>query len=75
VLQPGSGIELPDLPAVPWADKTGSLANTIFGALPKAKAAAQAHVASTDASSHKGGVEPETTASTLPLAVKHWFPN
>jgi murein L,D-transpeptidase YafK len=75
VLQPGSGIELPDLPPVPWADKDGSLANKIFGALPKAKAASQAHVASTDAGSRKGGAEPATTESTLPPAIKHWFPN
>jgi murein L,D-transpeptidase YafK len=33
VLPPGSGFELPQLPAVPWTDNDGSLANKFFGAL------------------------------------------
>jgi murein L,D-transpeptidase YafK len=70
VLQPGTGTELPDMPAVPWADKDGSLANKIFGALPETKPASKAHIASTDAASHKASAEPSTTAT-----VKHWFPN
>jgi murein L,D-transpeptidase YafK len=32
VLPPGSGSELPQLPAIPWADNDGSLANKFFGA-------------------------------------------
>jgi hypothetical protein len=32
VLPPGSGPELPQLPAIPWADNDGSLANRLFGA-------------------------------------------
>ena len=54
-------------------DKDGSLANKIFGALPKAKAASQAHVASTDgigkaAPSCDDRIDP-------PPEIKHWFPN
>ena len=33
VLPPGAGIELPQLPSVPWTDNDGSLANKFFGAL------------------------------------------
>jgi murein L,D-transpeptidase YafK len=32
VLPAGSGLELPQLPPVPWTDKDGSLANKFFGA-------------------------------------------
>jgi murein L,D-transpeptidase YafK len=32
VLPPGSGIELPQMPAVPWTDERSSLANRFFGA-------------------------------------------
>ena len=32
VLPPGSGSELPQLPAIPWADNDSSLANKFFGA-------------------------------------------
>jgi len=31
VLPPGSGYELPQLPAIPWTDNNGSLANKVFG--------------------------------------------
>ena len=33
VLPPGSGIELPQLPPIPWTDNHGSVANRVFGAL------------------------------------------
>jgi murein L,D-transpeptidase YafK len=47
VLPPGSGSELPQLPAVPWADNDGSLANKFFGALLGSNPASQRHLAST----------------------------
>ena len=47
VLPPGSGTRLPQLPAVPWADNDGSLANKLFGASFGSKSARQTQVAST----------------------------
>src|SRR5262249_61501010 len=49
VLPQGAGIELPQLPPVPWADNDSSLANKYFAALPESKHLSQAHVAATDA--------------------------
>jgi murein L,D-transpeptidase YafK len=64
VLPPGSGIELPQLPPVPWADNDGSLANQYFGALPGAKPTSETHVATTDSTAQKHSAAPATTAST-----------
>jgi murein L,D-transpeptidase YafK len=75
VLPAGAGLELPDMPPVPWTDKDGSLANKIFGALPEKKPAPSARVASTDAASRKNAAEPATTAATIQPAIKHWFPD
>ena len=75
VLPPGSGIELPQLPPVPWADNDGSLANKFFGALPELKPGSQAHVASTEATARKRGTDPATTASTGKPGAKPALPD
>jgi hypothetical protein len=46
VLPPGSGIQLPQLPPVPWTDNDGSLANKVIGASFGSKPASQTQVAS-----------------------------
>jgi murein L,D-transpeptidase YafK len=56
VLPPGSGFELPQLPAVPWTDNDGSLANKYFGALLKSNSTSQRHA--------ERGADPATNAST-----------
>jgi hypothetical protein len=48
VLPPTGALDLPQLPAVPWADKDGSLASKFFGALFKSKPASSTQVVSTD---------------------------
>jgi murein L,D-transpeptidase YafK len=47
-----NGLQLPQLPPVPWADNDGSLPSNFFGALFKSEAASQAQVASTDSTTH-----------------------
>ena len=66
VLPPGAGIELPQLPSVPWTDHDGSLANKFFGALPELKPGSQAHVASTNSTTRGGDAD---LAPTAPAAV------
>ena len=66
VLPPGAGIELPQLPSVPWTDHDGSLANKFFGALPESKPGSQAHVASTNSTTRGGDAD---LAPTAPAAV------
>ena len=75
VLPQGAGIELPQLPPVPWTDNDGSLANQYFGALPGSKPASQTHVATTDPTTHKRGADPATTASTAKPATKPLLPD
>ena len=69
VLPAGSGIQLPQLPPVPWADNDGSLANKFFGALFGAKPGSQTHVASTNstiqARGQARGADLAATASTV----------
>jgi hypothetical protein len=43
---PNGGLDLPQMPPVPWADNSGSLASKFFGALFESKAASQTQVAS-----------------------------
>jgi hypothetical protein len=75
VLAPGAGIELPQLPPVPWTDNDGSLANQFFGALPGSKAVSDTHVATTDATTHKRGADPATTATAGKPAAKPALPD
>jgi murein L,D-transpeptidase YafK len=74
VLPPGSGSELPQLPAIPWTDNEGSLANRFFGALLGSNAASQRHVASTD-STMQGRSDPATTASSAAPTTRPAFPD
>jgi hypothetical protein len=75
VLPLGAGIELPQLPPVPWTDNDGSLANQYFGALPGSKPASQTHVATTDAAAHKRAADPATTVSTGKPTIKPMLPD
>jgi murein L,D-transpeptidase YafK len=66
VLPPGAGIELPQLPSVPWTDNDGSLANKFFGALIGSNPAPDSQLAST-ASTTRGRAA--DSAPTAPAAV------
>ena len=66
----GTGIELPQLPPVPWTDNDGSLANKFFGALPKSKPGSQAHVASTNSTTHESSADSATAGSAATPATK-----
>jgi murein L,D-transpeptidase YafK len=70
VLPPGSGTRLPQLPAVPWADNDGSLANKLFGASFGSKSARQTQVASTVSTAQEAGVDPATIALTAAPPTK-----
>ena len=74
VLSPGSGSELPQLPAIPWTDNEGSLANRFFGALLGSNAPSQRHVASTDLTM-QGRSDPATTASSYAPTTRPAFPD
>jgi murein L,D-transpeptidase YafK len=63
-LPPGSGSELPQLPAIPWTDNAGSLANKFFGALLGSNPASQRHVPSTDSTMQGRDADPATTTSS-----------
>jgi murein L,D-transpeptidase YafK len=73
VLPPGSGIQLPQLPPVPWTDNDGSLANRLFGALLGSNPDSQGHIASTDSTMQGRGADPATTASTPAPTTGHEF--
>jgi murein L,D-transpeptidase YafK len=75
VLPPGSGSELPQLPAIPWTDNDGSLANKFFGALLGTNPASQRHVASTDSTMQGRGADPATTASSAAPTTRPAFPD
>jgi murein L,D-transpeptidase YafK len=63
VLPPGSGPELPQLPAVPWTDTGGSLANRLFGALFESNPASHTQVVWTGSILQRRGADSGTTAS------------
>ena len=69
VLPPGSGWELPQMPAIPWTDNDGSLANKVFGALLGSSPASQGHVSSTNSTM------PATTASSAAPTTRPAFPD
>jgi murein L,D-transpeptidase YafK len=75
VLPQGAGIELPQLPPVPWTDNDGSVANQYFGALPGSKPASETHVATTDSTTHKRAADPATTVSTGKPTTKPMLPD
>jgi murein L,D-transpeptidase YafK len=75
VLPPGSGSELPQLPAIPWTDNDGSLANKFFGALLGSNPASQRHVPSTDSTMHGRAADPATTASSAAPTTRPAFPD
>jgi hypothetical protein len=75
VLPPGSGSELPQLPAIPWTDNDGSLANKFFGALLGSNPASQRHVSSTDLTMHGRAADPATTASSAAPTTRPAFPD
>ena len=61
VLPPGSGIQLPQLPPVPWTDNDGSLANKFFGALIGSNPVPDTQHASTASTPTAPTVVPTTT--------------
>jgi hypothetical protein len=61
-----NGLQLPQLPPVPWTDNHGSLANKFFGALFGSKLAVQTLVASTDSTMPEGGAISATTTKLAP---------
>jgi murein L,D-transpeptidase YafK len=71
VLPPGAGIDLPELPPVPWTDNGSSLANQFFGALPVSRTP----VDTTDSATQKPGTDPGTTASTSKTITTLTFPD
>jgi murein L,D-transpeptidase YafK len=75
VLPPGFGSELPQLPAIPWTDNDGSLANKFFGALLGSNPASQRHVPSTDSTMHGRAADPATTASSAAPTTRPAFPD
>jgi murein L,D-transpeptidase YafK len=64
VLAPGTGLELPQLPPVPWTDNDHSLANNQFGALFPPKSGAKAHVAASDGKAERRGSDSTIAAWT-----------
>ena len=75
VLPPGSGSELPQLPAIPWTDNDGSLANKFFGALLGSNPASQRRVPSTKSTIHGRAADPATTASSAAPTTRPAFPD
>jgi len=59
-------LDLPQMPAVPWVDKNGSVANKFFGALVLSKSSSQTQIASTDSTTQEGGVNSATKATATP---------
>jgi hypothetical protein len=75
VLPPGSGLDLPQMPAIPWTDNDGSVANTFFGALLASKPDSQRHVPPTDSTRHGRAADPATTASSAAPTTRPAFPD
>ena len=75
IVLPPTGSQLPEMPPVPWTDNDSSLANKFFGALPGSKAVSDTHVATTDATTHKRGADPATTATAGKPAAKPALPD
>jgi hypothetical protein len=59
-------LDLPQMPAVPFVDKNGSVANKFFGALVLSKSSSQTQIASTDSTTQEGGVNSATKATITP---------
>ena len=75
VLPPGSGSELPQLPAIPWTDNDGSLANKFFGALLATNFTSQRYVPSTDSTMRGRTVDRATNASSVVPTTRPAFPD
>ena len=75
VLPPGSGSELPQLPAIPWTDNDGSLANKFFGALLATNFTSQRYVPSTDLTMRGRTVDRATNASSVVPTTRPAFPD
>jgi murein L,D-transpeptidase YafK len=75
VLPPGSGPELPQLPAIPWTDNDGSLANRLFGAFFGSNYALQTQAAWPDSILQGRGAVSASAASTLTTAATLAFPD
>ena len=73
VLPPGSGSELPQLPAIPWTDNDGSLANKFFGALLGSNPTSQRHVPATNSTMRGRAADPATTASSTAPTLRPRF--
>ena len=61
-----NGLQLPQMPSIPWADNSGSLTNKVFGALFQSKSASQSQVAFTDLATPEHGANSAITATTEP---------
>ena len=75
VLPPGSGSELPQLPAIPWTDNDGSLANKFFGALLATNFTSQRYVPSTNSTMRGRTVDRATNASSVVPTTRPAFPD
>jgi murein L,D-transpeptidase YafK len=70
IVLPPTGIGLPQLPPVPWADNDGPLTSKFFGDLFESQPASQMQVASTNSTTQDGGVDSATTGSTATPTTK-----
>jgi hypothetical protein len=70
IVLPPTGIGLPQLPPVPWADNDGPSASKFFGALFESKPASLMQVASTNSTTQDGGANSATTGSTATPTTK-----
>ena len=70
IVLPPTGIGLPQLPPVPWADNDGPSASKVFGALFELKRASQMQVASTNSTTQDGSADSATTGSTATPTTK-----
>ena len=75
VLPPGSGLELPQLPPIPWTDNHGSLANRLFGALFGSNYTLQTQVVWPDSTPQGRGAESTPTAPLASPTTTLAFPD
>ena len=70
IVLPPTGLELPQLPPIPWADNDGSLASRFFGALLESGPASQKRVASNHSATNESPrVESQPAAAAQPMPV------
>jgi murein L,D-transpeptidase YafK len=67
---PPTGIQLPDMPPVPWTDNASSLTSEFFGGSPASLLAAQTQVASTASAPPERGADSAASGSASAPALK-----